>query len=222
LTRRYGGPVAIAVAALALFAPTAAAQENEAEIDFTFSEDGFSFNVTSDKDISNVVVEDCEGDTHTHDNLSGLSFNHTETFVVAAVIVKSGITEERFENPNADCDGEIECPEMDLTAIANADGSISLNWTDVGDAADEYNIYRGADGGDLVFLASTSDTSFTDETTAVGVTYEYGITIVKDGRESEVCARAVATAIPFFGSAVLGAVALVGGIGAFVAMRRRT
>lgn len=216
--------LAIAIAALALVATTAAAQSNEADIDVDFSEDGLSFNVTSSKDISHVTVEDCEGATHKHDDLDGHFFNHTETFIVAAVIVKSGITDERFESPFAEelCEGGIECPAMNLTAVANADGSISLNWTDVGSAADEYNIYRGADGGSLVFLASTSNTTYTDETTTVGVTYAYAITIMKDGRESEICARAQATAIPFFGAPLLTALALLGSVGAFVALRRRS
>lgn len=119
------------------------------------------------------------------------------------------------------CEEGIECPPMDLTATANADGSISLNWTDVGEAADEYNIYRSAGGGALVFLDSTSDTTYTDESTTVGVSYTYAITIVKDGRESEICARAQATAIPFFGAPILAALALAGSVGAFAVLRRR-
>lgn len=229
---RNKGWIVIALAALALLVPNATAQGDDAEITVDFSEDGLTINVTSTKDISNIIIEDCLGVTHKHDDLDGLFFNHTETFVIAGVWVKSGDNSdpngppgagERFDNPNAEelCEAAPECPEMDLTAVANADGSISLNWTDVGDAADEYNIYRAAEGGDLVFLASTSNTTFTDDTTAVGVTYEYGISIVKDGRESEICASAEATAIPFFGTPLLTAIALAGSVGAFVAMRRR-
>lgn len=232
LNLRQKAWIVIALAALALLVPNANAQGEDADITVVFSDDGMTINVTSTKDISNVIIEDCLGVTHKHDNLDGLFFNHTETFVIAGVWVKSGDNSdpngppgagERFDNPNADelCDGAPECPEMDLTAVANADGSITLEWTDVGDAADEYNIYRAAEGGDLVFLASTSNTTFTDETTAVGVTYEYGISIVKDGRESEICARAEATAIPFFGTPLLTALALLGSVGAFVTMRRR-
>lgn len=129
----------------------------------------------------------------------------------------SGLNEELFgceeeENP--------PCPE-NVTATAEADGSISLDW-DAVEGADSYNIYRatGAEG-EFVLLDSTTETEFNDNTTAVGQLYRYIVTAVDDGRESQECEEVSATAIPFFGGAVLAMIALVGGVGAYRTFRRK-
>lgn len=109
--------VTLVGAAVALFAiaPFVSSQGDDADVNVVFDADDMGFNATSTKDISNIIVEDCEGDTHKHDDLDGLYFVHREDFVIAAVYVKSGNNGiegnqppgagERFVNEGA-CDEE--------------------------------------------------------------------------------------------------------------------
>ena len=91
---RIGHTVRITLigAAVVLFAiaPFVSSAGDDAVITVVFDADDMGFNATSTKDISNVIVEDCEGETHKHDDLDGLFFEHREDFVIAAVYVKSG------------------------------------------------------------------------------------------------------------------------------------
>lgn len=119
-----------------------------------------------------------------------------------------------------ECPPPPECPkDLALTAIPEDDGSITLNVSESG----TYNLYRGENGGELEFLDSFTGTEYVDTNTEVGVTYSYAITVFDDetNQESEFCARAEATAIPFFTSPLAIAVATAGCIGAYVVMRRR-
>ncbi len=80
-------------------------------VDFTADDMGFT--VTSNKDISNVIVEFCTGIPHKDDGLSGLTFVHTETQLIVGVWVKSGSNGidgdapsgagQRFDNAGVDC-----------------------------------------------------------------------------------------------------------------------
>lgn len=100
-------------AALALAVPATAVPE-AAVITVEFHDDDMGFNVTSTKDISNVIVELCDGTLHKHDDLDGLYFNHTEDQEIVSVYVKSGNNGiegndppgagERFLNEGVDCD----------------------------------------------------------------------------------------------------------------------
>ena len=126
----------------------------------------------------------------------------------------AGFNEETFG-----CHRPPDCPE-DLVAIPQADGSVLLTWGEV-DAAVEYGVYRGVGEGEMVFLDSTTDTEYLDTTTAVGQTYSYTVTAFDGVLESKGCAKVTTTAIPFFPSALLGAVAVVGSVGAFAWMRRK-
>lgn len=112
------------------------------------------------------------------------------------------------------------CPE-DLAATAQDDGSILLTWS-ASEGAARYNVYRGTGDGDLVFLDDTVATSYTDSSTAVGVTYHYMVTAEDDnGRESKRCTLVTTTAIPFFTGFVGTALATAGSVGAFLLLRRR-
>lgn len=114
------------------------------------------------------------------------------------------------------------CPIiLDVEARADNDvPTITLTWSAVA-AADAYAVYRASGGEDFDLLDVTTATSFVDDDVDVGVTYEYYVTAIIDGVESENCAFVQATAIPFFPSLAVGALALVGSLGAFVALRRR-
>lgn len=115
------------------------------------------------------------------------------------------------------------CPP-DVQVNARADGDIELTWDAVADA-DEYRIYRSGpdDEGDFQAYASVdgSTTSFVDEDVVQGSTYRYFVTAVVDGVESENCEIVEATAIPFFPGLMVGALAVLGGVGAFAWLRRR-
>ena len=126
----------------------------------------------------------------------------------------SGLNEERFG-----CNEAPPCPE-NVMAAAQGDGSIVITWDEVEDA-DEYRVYRSTnETGPFILLDSTENETFTDDTTAVGQTYYYMVTAVVGEVESEECEVVSATAIPLFGP-IAGAVALVGSVAAFAALRRR-
>lgn len=85
-------------------------------ITVTWSEDNTSVTVTSDKDLSNVVVKDCPGVEYKYDNLNqGMTgtFTHPSGEPITTVWVKSGNNHsddgpgygERFDNPNKDVCG---------------------------------------------------------------------------------------------------------------------
>jgi len=85
----------------------------DAVITVDFAADDMGFNVTSTKDISNVIVVLCDDSQHKHDELDGLHFNHTEAQEVVGVYVKSGNNGiegndppgagEYFANEGVDC-----------------------------------------------------------------------------------------------------------------------
>lgn len=127
----------------------------------------------------------------------------------------------------------VECEELppvnppcppNVQAIASGDGetlSITLTWDAVADA-DAYAIYRATGGADFELLHMTDETGHVDLEVEGGLTYEYYVTAVIDGFESEQCELVEATTIPFFPTIVVGALAVLGGVGAFVALRRRS
>lgn len=110
------------------------------------------------------------------------------------------------------------CP-TNLQATAESDGDVRLTW-DTAEGAVSYNIYRTVEGGDFDYLATTTDTTYTDTTTEVGVTYEYIVTAFDGESESVDCDSVTVTAIPFFPSLMVGAVALAGSVGAFALISR--
>lgn len=111
-----------------------------------------------------------------------------------------------------------ECP-TDLTARANDDKTVTLRWT--GASGAEYRVYRSTDGGPFTLMATPSGTTWSDLGTEGGVTYAYKVSAVAGGVESKGCSVVEVTAIPFFPGLVVGALALVGGVGGFVLLRRR-
>lgn len=126
----------------------------------------------------------------------------------------TGLNEEQFG-----CHMPPECP-ANVMAIPQADGSIRLTW-DATTGAVEYHVYRSTGSGARMHLATVNGTSYTDTTTAVGQAYSYTITADDGTLESRNCSAVIATAVPFFGGALLTAIAAVGAVGAFAVMRRR-
>lgn len=113
-------------------------------------------------------------------------------------------------------------PEVNAVAQVGMDDEPmnAIGWAAV-DGADEYRVYRAVGGGDFELIGTTTQTSFDDTEVEAGVTYEYSVTSVDDGFESEACASLEVTAIPFFPSLAVGAIAVLGSLGAFVYLRRK-
>lgn len=114
----------------------------------------------------------------------------------------------------------LPCP-TDLRAQANEDTTILLGWTPA-PGSDGSNVYRAAGDGQLELVAALGpgEDEYLDEDTEVGVTYTYEVRAVFGEEESADCDQIQVTAIPFFGAAV-GALAALGGSGAYVLLRRR-
>lgn len=116
----------------------------------------------------------------------------------------------------------VECPPIDITAVANDDGSITVSWDELGEG-EMINLYRAEDGGDFVFISMFGEgtNGYFDTDTEVGVTYEYAVTSFDGTTESEVCDTVEVTAIPVFSTLLAGGLAAMLGIGAYVMIGRR-
>ncbi|HVM44391.1 MAG TPA: hypothetical protein VM582_00545 [Candidatus Thermoplasmatota archaeon] len=109
-----------------------------------------------------------------------------------------------------------------VEARANPDGSVTLSWAAL-DAVDGYVILRAEGDGEVAPLdfIETGATAYTDTTSVAGETYVYVVVPVLNGVPARFCESVGVTAVPFFGAPLLGALALVGVVGAYAAMRRR-
>lgn len=111
------------------------------------------------------------------------------------------------------------CPDG-VVAVALDDGGVRLAWTTV-TGASTYNVYRASGDEDFEYVASTSSTFYLDATTVGGVTYSYYVTAGADASEAIGCESVEVTAIPYFPNVVVGALALVGAVGAYAVLRRK-
>ena len=134
-------------------------------------------------------------------------------------------------------------PPEGLSCRADSEGN-HLSWEAVENATSN-NVYRMLGDTDDVLnatlIGSSEDTSFTDPDVEEGQTYTYWVTAVGPWDEetldtfeeaeideseippnesvpSEPC---VVTAVPFFTTPIVGAVALAGCVGAYVVLRRK-
>lgn len=116
---------------------------------------------------------------------------------------------------------------QDITAEALEGGHVRLSWSEAHNAT-YYRVMRYA--GDLPNgapdfdeVGQTTGTTFVDKTTNPGETHYYRIAAWSEqGGGRGACRETVAvTAIPFFGAPLLGALALVGTVGAYAWLRRR-
>lgn len=110
-----------------------------------------------------------------------------------------------------------ECVD-DIEAQAMDDGSIKLSWEEA-ERADNYTIMRGTGEG-YFEIATVENTSYTDTDTEAETTYEYRIDAANEGGDTLGCQYVEATAIPFFESPALVALAAVGSVGAVAVARR--
>lgn len=154
--------ILVVAAALALATP-ANAQPAPAVITVDFHEDDMGFNVTSTKDISNVIVELCDGTLHKHDDLEGLTFNHTEDQKVVSVYVKSGNNGiegndppgagERFFNDGVDCDEETQTETETETQTTTGSESETETGSESETETEEIPFFGGA-GPSMVALGA--------------------------------------------------------------------
>lgn len=120
------------------------------------------------------------------------------------------------------------CPPG-LNAVATTTDAdtpvVHLTWDAVA-GADGYLVYRAVGGGEFELAVDivdlVTDTQYFDHHVEAGTTYEYYVTAVIGDAESENCEIVEVTAIPFFPQAALGALALLGSVGALMYFRRRS
>jgi hypothetical protein len=101
-----------------------------------FSIDGLSVYVTSNKDLSNVVLKFCDGTEFKFDGLSGLSGTFTKGKTLAGVWIKSGCNQsgdgpgygQFFETECPECEGEVDqcgiCNGPGPNECGSCDGSV--------------------------------------------------------------------------------------------------
>lgn len=132
------------------------------------------------------------------------------------ITAMTGLNEGTFDY---DCHALPPCPSG-MMGVALADGDIELTWNAVADA-ESYNVYRATGDGDFVLIANVDVETYTDTATMPGVTYTYAVTTLIGSRESIGCGDTEVTAIPYFGTVVASAAAVLGAVGAFRLVRRR-
>lgn len=121
-----------------------------------------------------------------------------------------------------------EAPE-DVECEAAKDGNL-ITWSPAENAT-SYGVYRRVGDQDFEMIANVTDTEYLDTNVTDGVAYRYYVTSfypanfttesVTEYGESEPSRFCDITAIPFFPALGVAAVAVIGGVLAFVVMRRR-
>lgn len=116
---------------------------------------------------------------------------------------------------------EMACP-ADLDVIANADGSVTLQFTPA-PGSDGTNIYRADGDGDFEYLTTVGPeaTTYTDASTVAGEVYAYLLTGLYGVEESEGCDVTEVSAIPVFPSSLAFGMATLLGAGVYLALTGR-
>ena len=114
------------------------------------------------------------------------------------------------------------CPVILDVVADETDGNatVTLTWSPAA-GAEAYVVYRATNDTDFDAIGVTDELTFVDDSVVLHVTYEYYVTAVIGNVESENCEIVEATAIPFFPSWGVGALAVLGSVGAFAMLRRR-
>lgn len=219
--------------------------ESAAEVEVEFHEDNMGFNVTSTKEISNVIVETCpvedQRQAHKHEDVFEAddikNWTHEEDEIVTDVWVKSGDNHdpddkqppapfddpgagEHVENEDAVCEPR-PCPGPEEINTRTHGDSIIVNWTEV-DGADNYTLYRSQNGSAFEEIAIQEDTEFRDDNVTVDETYTYRATATIENEETDYCDQVTITAIPDLGTLFAGSMAVITGLAAYVTHRRRS
>ncbi|HET6404043.1 MAG TPA: DUF11 domain-containing protein [Candidatus Thermoplasmatota archaeon] len=114
--------------------------------------------------------------------------------------------------------GEVveEEPWQGMRCTATADGNL-LEWQRMG-PADSYTIHREANGGESVMIATVTGSPYLDTNVTAGSHYRYDLTVNRPQGGGATC---FVTAIPEFPTLGLAALAVLGSVVAYVALRRR-
>jgi hypothetical protein len=178
-----------------------------------FHTNGLEFTVTSDKDISNVIVLFCGNEFHKHDDLSGLTFSHSEPEAIIGIWVKSGDNHdpngppgagEFFEGVPTHChdNGPPGCEPTGLQVVSVAGPKNIVSW-DFNTDADGFNIYRALGAGPFVHIgtAPSGETMHEDADVVSGTHYRYRVTALHGEHEGDGCGSVEIITIPVFPSA---------------------
>lgn len=103
---------------------------------------------------------------------------------------------------------------------SEADSTV-VQWTAMAQA-EGYNVYRSEAGGEYELVATLEgENRFEDTDVEHGTTYEYRVTAIVEGEETEHCTTVEIAAIPVF-TTILAAVGAAGaGLGGYAFLRRR-
>lgn len=113
----------------------------------------------------------------------------------------------------------LACPP-NVVATAVGAGSVNLTWGAVA-GAEGYLVYRAVGEGDFELIAAVEGTLFTDTDVVGGESYSYYVTATAGDAESVGCMVVTASLVPFFPTLAIGALALVGAVGAYAVLRRK-
>lgn len=225
--------VALAAFVMTSFAAQGANPNSVATISVDFHNNDKGFNTTSSKDLSNIIIEYCDGSYYKIEfDDDGKTYSHYDSQLIVGVWIKSGSYQDpngppgagqRFDNNGVNCDGPVElrCEPTDLALSASNAGN-ALNWTATA-GADSYNVYRSVGVGPFVWIANVAApaTMHLDSSVTQGTLYRYAVTAMDGEVESQPCGFMEIVAVPVFPSLLAATGAMVIGIGAYAAMRRR-
>lgn len=154
----------------------------------------------------NVRFEE-EGNFTIHGNATATQPDANEADNVDAVTVTVG-----EPNPN---------PPVQGVSCTPTERGILVSWG-INDFVQSYNVYRADVGGEPELIAADLVAqSHLDETAERNATYEYYVTANRENGESPLSDPCTVTAIPEFPTLFVGALACVGAVVAYAALRRR-
>lgn len=186
----------------------------DAEIDVDWHLDNKGANVTSTKEISNIIVEFCpdpetgERSGKKYDNLDTKEFEVQENETIIAIWVKSGANHdpndprppaefdrgqsvgEYFENEDAICPGDPDPhPEEPpcrphVSATAEEGPMNHVTWTEM-EEAESFNVWRAVEDGDFEKIAEVGPDTHEFEDTNVTVGTTYSYQVTANLEEGQ-------------------------------------
>lgn len=172
-------------------------------------------------------IDRAEGSGAFEDDYATVSAPGTEVLDNMVTLWETYQYRVRADNSGGNAEGcpvvtvrsELGCVEG-VSATARPDGSIRVAWDAFPDA--EYYVIDRSVGGSAYAMGYATvhapGTAFIDTNTTEGEVYQYR---VRADFSAQDCAGVQATAVPFFSGPLIGAVAVLGGVGAYVVIRQR-
>lgn len=150
-------------------------------------------------------------------------FDEEGTFAIDGSVVANQTDADETDNVDTlrvDVGPPAPNPPVEGVSCTPTASGVLVSWG-VNDFVQSYNVYRADDGGEPSLLASgIVAQSYLDTTAEANATYQYYVTAMRENGESPLSDPCTVTAIPEFPTLLVGALACVGAVVAYVTLRR--